>query len=318
MKRLGPVMLAVLAVVPATGWAQEQRDKVLQGATGDSWPQSVQDQAQSETIRPPTAGDEAAVESPKPRPRAARSRGHRCRSWARPEYRLMVRHWQKMPAIPGPRYRDGFRDLPIVSVNLGERIRVFLFKADGSVDPQAMVEMERIFRDKNSDAVHVLHPRLVKLLYKLADHFKARQITLISGYRAPIEAEGGGNHAKGKAADIMIPGVSLAGLAWEARKLGHVGVGFYPTSGFVHLDVRDGPSYFWVDRSGPGQSSCLARVMAAQGMIADRKWKPEADEPAPVKDRKGNLLGATVVEPVVGPKTGSEWTPAISCDGGVP
>ena len=32
--------------------------------------------------------------------------------------------------------------------------------------------------------------------------------------------------------------------------LGFVGVGVYPVSGFVHLDVRE-RSYFWVDTSGP-------------------------------------------------------------------
>lgn len=306
MTSLGPMFFAGLALLPAAGWAQDREDTAPQGENVDFQEPSVQDQAQTQTTQAPAASNEAAVEAPKPKPRAARSKGHRCRAWARPEYRQMVRRWQKVPAIPGPRYLDGFRDLTIVSVNLGERIRVLLFKADGSLDPQGMAQVERIFRDKDSDAVHVLNPRLVKLLYKLADHFKARQITLISGYREPVEAEGGGNHGKGKAADIMIPGVSLAGLAWAARKLGHVGVGFYPTSGFVHLDVRDGPSYFWVDRSGPGQSSCLVRVMAGQGMVADRKWKPEADEPEPRKDRKGDLLGATATGPVAMPKTGSE------------
>jgi hypothetical protein len=35
----------------------------------------------------------------------------------------------------------------------------------------------------------------------------------------------------------------------------HVGVGYYPNSLFVHLDVRKGPSAFWIDYSGPGQGS---------------------------------------------------------------
>jgi uncharacterized protein YcbK (DUF882 family) len=308
MKPLCSTVLASLILVPAMGWAQEPQDTGPQGENPDyQWP-SVQGEAQPETTQAPVASGETAVPAPKskPKPRPARSRRHRCQAWATPEYRQMVRHWQKVPAIPAPRYRDGFRDLTMVSVNLGERIRVFPFQADGSPDPQAVAEMERLFRDKGSDSVHVLHPRLVKLLYKVADHFNARQITLISGYRAPVEGEGSGNHGKGKAADIMIPGVSLPGLAWVARKLGHVGVGIYPTSGFVHLDVRDGPSYFWSDRSGPGQSSCLVRVMTAQGMVADRKWKAEADEPEPRKDRKGVLLGATAAEPIAAPKTGSQ------------
>jgi hypothetical protein len=52
--------------------------------------------------------------------------------------------------------------------------------------------------------------------------------------------------------DIVVPGVSDADLASFARELGYVGVGIYPTSGFVHVDVRD-RSYFWVDASAPGR-----------------------------------------------------------------
>jgi hypothetical protein len=39
-------------------------------------------------------------------------------------------------------------------------------------------------------------------------------------------------------------------VARYARELGFVGVGVYPTSQFVHVDIRP-RSYFWVDFSGP-------------------------------------------------------------------
>ena len=32
-----------------------------------------------------------------------------------------------------------------------------------------------------------------------------------------------------------------------------VGVGYYPNSSFVHLDVRKDRSAFWIDYSGPGE-----------------------------------------------------------------
>jgi hypothetical protein len=37
-----------------------------------------------------------------------------------------------------------------------------------------------------------------------------------------------------------------------------VGVGFYPNSFFVHLDVRKGPSAFWIDYSGPGEGAAYS------------------------------------------------------------
>jgi hypothetical protein len=38
----------------------------------------------------------------------------------------------------------------------------------------------------------------------------------------------------------------------------NVGVGYYPNSSFVHLDVRRGSSAFWIDYSGPGQTALYA------------------------------------------------------------
>ncbi|MBW2277863.1 MAG: DUF882 domain-containing protein, partial [Deltaproteobacteria bacterium] len=178
----------------------------------------------------------------------------RCRAYANPRYKKMVRNWQKVPRIPKTSYRAGYRDLTIYSVNLGERVRVLPYLPDGTLDPEAIAAIERVFRDKDTDTSHAIDPRLIKVIYKLADHFDARQVTLISGFREPGDGKTEGAHGMGRAADIMLPGVKLPALAKIARRLGHVGVGYYPTSGFVHLDVRQGPSYFWADRSGPGLS----------------------------------------------------------------
>jgi uncharacterized protein YcbK (DUF882 family) len=202
----------------------------------------------------------------------------------------MVRRWQTVPPIPKPKWRAGYRDLTLYSVNLGERIRAFPFLPDGSLDPEVMGEITRVMRDKNADSEHPIAPRLVKLIYKLAVKFNVRQITIISGYRQPKEEEGGGHHADGTAIDIAFSGVRLPVLAQAARRLGHVGVGFYPTSGFVHLDVREGRSYFWADRSGPGQPGCLRRLTQARTNKDDARWQPGSDEPVPAKNKKGELL----------------------------
>jgi hypothetical protein len=50
--------------------------------------------------------------------------------------------------------------------------------------------------------------------------------------------------------DMVVPGVADEEVARFVRELGFVGVGVYPTSQFVHVDVRP-RSYFWVDFSGP-------------------------------------------------------------------
>ncbi len=221
-----------------------------------------------------------------------RKKRRRCDSYVSPRYSRMIRRWQRIPEIRKPRFREGYRDLTVYAVNLGKRIRVFPYLPDGSLDPDAISEFQSIFQDKHSGVEHPVHPRLIKLLYKLADRFKARQINLISGFREATEEKSEGNHTRGRAADIMIPGVSLGAVARIARRFGHVGVGFYPRSGFIHFDVRDGPSFFWVDRSGPGKPGCLRRTMTETAAKFDRRWKPQKDEPKRHVNRKGKPRGA--------------------------
>jgi hypothetical protein len=66
-----------------------------------------------------------------------------------------------------------------------------------------------------------------------------------------------------------MPGVADEDVAKFAREMGFVGVGTYPTSGFVHVDVRD-RSYFWVDTSGPGRSR------RERGVLGDLAAKSDA------------------------------------------
>ena len=233
---------------------------------------------------------EVKKKSPKHRT-VRRRRG--CSSYAAPRYRRMVRNWQAVPRIPGPKYRGGFRDLVLYSVNHGERIRVFPFLPDGTLDPEAVLQIQHLLRDKDTDEEHPVHPRLIKLLYRTADALNAKQINVISGYRVSTEEKKEGNHTLGAAVDFMIPGTPLGAVAKKVRSFGHAGVGFYPISGFVHMDVRDGPSYFWIDRSGPGKPTCLRRIYAQSAAKADRKWRPEHDEPALHKNKRGEILDDT-------------------------
>jgi len=233
-----------------------------------------------------------------------RRRRRRCSSYTSFRYKRMKRRWQKIPKIPAPKWRAGYRDLTIYSVNLGERIRVFPFLPNGTLDPVALEEISNIMRDKNTHTTTPVHPRLVKLLYKLVSRVKARQVTLISGFRDPGDNPNESHHSNGSAIDFMIPGVRLPRVAKLARRYGHVGIGYYPSSGFVHMDVRDKVSFFWADRSGPGKGSCLRQIMRKAGYKFDRKWHPKYDEPVVKRNRKGKICGA-LKEPLP-PKSASK------------
>lgn len=100
--------------------------------------------------------------------------------------------------------------------------------------------------------VRLLDPRLLWVLSKIAESFPGQPIELVSGYR---RADHGGQHRKGQALDISLPGVDKDALFAVCRKLHDTGCGYYPESHFVHLDVRPHGSghVAWVDASSPGE-----------------------------------------------------------------
>ena len=283
MAMFGTLILMLISMGPGSPGVQD---------TDDVKPVNCQTADDSST--PAVEADAEAPSAPKVKKKSKkkRRRKYRCRAKSSPQYKKMVRNWRKVPKIPKPRWRAGYRDLTMYSVNLGERIRVFPFMPDGSLDPEAVAQIEHLMRDKHTHATHPVHPRLIKLLYKLADRFKARQINVISGYRENRTIGAESHHTDGTAADIMLPGIKLPAVAKVTRRFGHVGVGYYPTSGFIHLDVREKRSFFWSDRSGPGQPSCLVRIMPKSAFQFDARWRPKHDEPKLRKNKKGKLLGA--------------------------
>ncbi len=134
-----------------------------------------------------------------------------------------------------------------------ESLRVRLFDKNGKVDPKGRDRLARFLRDRESDAEKQPHTRLMRALAYLADHFNGRTIIVISAYRSEQNGTAGtSRHAAGKAIDLRIDGVPNEVLRDYCLTLHKVGVGYYPRSSFVHIDVRD-KAVYWVDWSRPGE-----------------------------------------------------------------
>lgn len=93
--------------------------------------------------------------------------------------------------------------------------------------------------------------RLVRLLIEVSDTFGGRPIRLVSGYRTTSYFQDS-RHKLSSAIDFLVVGVPNAVVCEYLREIEDVGVGYYPNSSFVHLDVRDHSAY-WVDYAGPGE-----------------------------------------------------------------
>jgi Bacterial protein of unknown function (DUF882) len=95
-----------------------------------------------------------------------------------------------------------------------------------------------------------VHPGLLSRLQQVANKFPGRALEIVSGYRPDARVTSRHHHAR--ALDLRVAGVSNERVRDFLRGLEQTGVGYYPNSSFVHMDVREDKGY-WVDRSGPGE-----------------------------------------------------------------
>lgn len=184
------------------------------------------------------------------------------------EYRENVRHWHETSDHEAPKGPNGFACLVLVNLNSKERAELCPLSSSGTFDAASRERAAVLFREQGSDNAHAVSPRLLDVLYNIQEHFHAGEVRLLSGYRSPWE--GNSNHGKGRAADIVVPGTTDDATASHARSLGYIGVGIYPTSHFVHVDVREA-SYFWVDASAPGRPHRERGILANVAKDSDAK-----------------------------------------------
>lgn len=145
------------------------------------------------------------------------------------------------------------KELAFRNLHTDEKLRVTYFK-NGGYDASAMARINHILRDHRSGDAYPMSRNLIDLLHDLQLKLRSDAvIEIISGYRSPktnatlVKNSDGvarnSYHTKGLATDIRIPNVSLRRLQTAALFMQRGGVGFYPKSDFVHVDV--GPVRRW-------------------------------------------------------------------------
>jgi uncharacterized protein YcbK (DUF882 family) len=118
----------------------------------------------------------------------------------------------------------------------------------GTYVPDALAAAQHALRDWRNGEEHFMDPKLFDVLHAISQKLETSQpFQIISGYRSPasnaaMHARSSGvaehsQHMLGKASDIRVDGVELTHLHNAALSLKAGGVGFYPVSNFVHVDV---------------------------------------------------------------------------------
>lgn len=139
------------------------------------------------------------------------------------------------------------RALRFDNLHTGEKLAVEYW-ANGAYLPQGLRQIEQNLRDHRTGEAHAIEPRLLDLLYRLRTVLETSEpFQVISGYRSPatnamLASLGDGVarnslHTLGLAIDIRVPGRALQTVRDAALALRGGGVGFYPRSDFVHVDV---------------------------------------------------------------------------------
>jgi uncharacterized protein YcbK (DUF882 family) len=139
------------------------------------------------------------------------------------------------------------RSLAFYNTHTGERLKV-VYWMQGSYVSESLAEIDYILRDHRTDQIKGIDKELLDLLFSLRTELNTNQpFHIISGYRSPqtnafLHANSSGVvenslHLVGKAIDIRTPGRSLSVVRNAAIALNGGGVGYYPKSDFVHVDV---------------------------------------------------------------------------------
>jgi len=160
------------------------------------------------------------------------------------------------PSADGTKY-----ELKLHHLHTGEDLDV-VYRVGDAYIPEAIDKLNHFLRDHRTEDVSHYDPKEFDTLHAVLEKLgKANStIDIVCGYRTPWSnnllrtragkasyvATGVAQHSQhmlAKAIDIRIPGVRTSTLRDAAMSLKAGGVGYYPMSQFVHVDV--GPVRHW-------------------------------------------------------------------------
>jgi uncharacterized protein YcbK (DUF882 family) len=138
--------------------------------------------------------------------------------------------------------------LSLYHTHTGEHLDI-VYRRGSQYVAGALDKLDRFLRDHRTGAIHHYDPRVFDLLSDLlaSTGKPSGEIDIICGYRSPWSNEFLRTHTVGvarnslhmqaEAIDIRVPGVKISKLRDLALELKRGGVGYYPASNFIHVDV---------------------------------------------------------------------------------
>lgn len=247
------VLLSLAATLALGGAAAAQSNpagsitpEILRGTTADPAARKAPPPAKA-TVQ------KAAVQKPAAKPVVQRGSSHR----TTPETLRASRYGGFAPAQPPgpppPLDTVSPRSLSLVNFNTQEVLTV-TYWSNGAYHRDALDKLNHFLRDSRDNGQTEMDPLLFDVLWhtmRIVGY--SGSVEVLSAYRSPTSnawlasvsrgVARDSQHMNGNAMDIRFPGVPVFQIRQAARSLNMGGVGFYPRSGFVHLDT--GPVRYW-------------------------------------------------------------------------
>ncbi len=142
---------------------------------------------------------------------------------------------------------DPDKELRLVNTHTWEQLDV-VYWSEGRYIPESLQKIDHMMRDHRADETIDMDIRLIDNLYNLYSLLDSNErIHVLSGYRtkatnAKLRKRSTGVakyslHMEGRALDLSLPGRSAQQVRLAALSMNAGGVGYYGSSGFVHIDT---------------------------------------------------------------------------------
>jgi uncharacterized protein YcbK (DUF882 family) len=149
-------------------------------------------------------------------------------------------------AVPAP--AEGVRRLSLHNLHTDERFDAVYFEG-GAYVPGALDAIDLVLRDHRTGETCRMAPGVLDLLHAVTERVRsAGPVHIVSGFRSvstnallhandPAHVAEGSLHLTGQAIDLCFEDRPLRRVRDAALALGAGGVGYYPRTGFVHIDI---------------------------------------------------------------------------------
>ncbi|MBL8674748.1 MAG: DUF882 domain-containing protein [Rhodospirillales bacterium] len=145
------------------------------------------------------------------------------------------------------------RSLSFHHVHTGESLTVTFWR-DGRYVQRELDRLNAFLRDSRDDTSVQMDPELFDALWRIRHRLRSNgAYHVLSAYRSPPTnawlasftsgVASDSLHMRGQAMDVVLPGRTAGQIRAAALALNLGGVGYYPRSGFVHIDT--GPPRRW-------------------------------------------------------------------------